>query len=132
MATATCMFTPSTRRPAAVAGVGAAHGWHGNLLLVRNALVLVSPAKGGATRVALEPAAVAQALGTNGRLAVAETDNVPAGKYAKQSLTALGLSDAAARASLRLGFGRFTTAAEIDSAAALIDAAVARRQQRAA
>ncbi len=59
--------------------------------LVRNALVLVSPAKGGATRVALEPAAIAQALGTNGRLAVAETDNVPAGKYAKQSLTALGL-----------------------------------------
>ncbi len=36
-------------------------------------------------------------------------------------LTALGLSDAAARASLRLGFGRFTTPAEIDSAAAAIN-----------
>ena len=47
-------------------------------------------------------------------------------------LTALGLSDAAAKASLRIGFGRFTTAAEIDSAAAQIDAAVARRLERAA
>jgi cysteine desulfurase len=47
-------------------------------------------------------------------------------------LTALGLSDAAAKASLRLGFGRFTTAAEIDSAAAQINAAVARRLERAA
>ncbi len=41
-------------------------------------------------------------------------------------LTALGLSDAAARASLRLGFGRFTTAAEIDTAAAQISAVVER------
>jgi cysteine desulfurase len=41
-------------------------------------------------------------------------------------LTALGLSDAAARAAIRLGFGRFTTAAEIDRAAAEISAAVAR------
>ena len=47
-------------------------------------------------------------------------------------LTALGLSDAAARASLRLGFGRFTTAAEIDAAAAQIDAAVLRRLDGAA
>jgi cysteine desulfurase len=41
-------------------------------------------------------------------------------------LTALGLSDAEARASLRLGFGRFTTAAEIDIAAQQISAVVAR------
>jgi cysteine desulfurase len=41
-------------------------------------------------------------------------------------LTALGLSDAAARASLRLGFGRFTTAAEIDTAALEISAVVQR------
>ncbi len=47
-------------------------------------------------------------------------------------LTALGLSDAAARASLRLGFGRFTTAAEIDSAAAQINGAVTRLTQAAA
>ena len=47
-------------------------------------------------------------------------------------LTALGLSDAAAKASLRLGFGRFTTVSEIDSAAAQINAAVARRMEIAA
>jgi cysteine desulfurase len=39
-------------------------------------------------------------------------------------LTALGLSDAAAKASLRLGFGRFTTAAEIDAAADQINLVV--------
>lgn len=57
--------------------------------LVRNALVLVSLADGGQTRVPLTPAAVAQALGRSGRLALAEPNSVPAGKYAKQSLTAL-------------------------------------------
>ena len=39
-------------------------------------------------------------------------------------LTALGLDAATAKASLRLGFGRFTTADEIDAAAAQINAAV--------
>ncbi|MBC7505853.1 MAG: IscS subfamily cysteine desulfurase, partial [Sandarakinorhabdus sp.] len=39
-------------------------------------------------------------------------------------LTALGLSDAQARASIRLGFGRFTTMAEIDVAAQQINAVV--------
>ena len=39
-------------------------------------------------------------------------------------LTALGLSDAAAKASLRLGFGRFTTEAEMDAAADQISAIV--------
>ncbi len=43
---------------------------------------------------------------------------------ASHVLTALGLSEAAARASLRLGFGRFTTSAEIDAAAAQINAAI--------
>ncbi|MBC7522313.1 MAG: cysteine desulfurase [Sandarakinorhabdus sp.] len=41
-------------------------------------------------------------------------------------LTALGLSDTEARASLRLGFGRFTTAQEIDIAAQQITAVVSR------
>ncbi|MFZ4381421.1 MAG: cysteine desulfurase family protein [Sandarakinorhabdus sp.] len=41
-------------------------------------------------------------------------------------LTALGLSDVQAKASLRLGFGRFTTAAEIDAAIAQINVAVQR------
>ncbi|WP_310497758.1 cysteine desulfurase family protein [Sandarakinorhabdus sp.] len=47
-------------------------------------------------------------------------------------LTALGLDDATAKASLRLGFGRFTTTAEIDAAATQISAAVARQRDEAA
>jgi cysteine desulfurase len=43
-------------------------------------------------------------------------------------LKALGLSDAEARSSIRLGFGRYTTPEEIDSATALI-AESARRQK---
>nr|WP_152417480.1 cysteine desulfurase family protein [Sandarakinorhabdus sp. AAP62] len=39
-------------------------------------------------------------------------------------LTALGLPDVTAKASLRLGFGRFTTTDEIDAAATLLNAAV--------
>ena len=42
-------------------------------------------------------------------------------------LTALGLSDRQARSSIRLGFGRYTTEAEIDGAATAISAAVARQ-----
>jgi cysteine desulfurase len=42
-------------------------------------------------------------------------------------LRAIGLSDAQARSSIRLGFGRYTTEAEIDEAAALINAAAARQ-----
>ena len=62
--------------------------------LVRNRLVLVAPAAaGGPAHVPLRAAALAQALGADGRLAVAETDNVPAGRYARQSLVALGLWD---------------------------------------
>ena len=47
-------------------------------------------------------------------------------------LAALGMSPAEARASLRIGFGRFTTTAEIDAAAAQIDAAVTHLSARAA
>ena len=47
-------------------------------------------------------------------------------------LGALGLSPAAARSSLRLGFGRFTTPDEIDAAAAMMTDAVARLRAEAA
>jgi molybdate transport system substrate-binding protein len=60
-------------------------------VLVRNALVLIAPAN--SSLKLLDPgnkAAVLAALG-NGRLAVAETSSVPAGKYAKQALEKLGL-----------------------------------------
>jgi cysteine desulfurase len=45
-------------------------------------------------------------------------------------LKAIGLADAEARGSVRLGFGRYTTLAEIEQAAALINEAAA--MQRAA
>jgi len=47
-------------------------------------------------------------------------------------LAAMGLTPAQAKASLRLGWGRFTTPAEIDAAAAMIDTAVQTLQQYAA
>ncbi|MBB5687141.1 cysteine desulfurase family protein [Sphingobium boeckii] len=47
-------------------------------------------------------------------------------------LSALGLTDAEARASIRLGFGRYTTMDEIDRAAALIAEAAARQDALAA
>jgi cysteine desulfurase len=39
-------------------------------------------------------------------------------------LKAIGLSDRQAKSSIRLGFGRYTRPAEIESAAAMINAAV--------
>ena len=39
-------------------------------------------------------------------------------------LKAIGLSDAQAKSSIRLGFGRYTTLADIEEAAARINAAV--------
>lgn len=47
-------------------------------------------------------------------------------------LTALGVDEAVAKASIRLGFGRFTTVDEIDAAADQINAAVQRRLAEAA
>lgn len=47
-------------------------------------------------------------------------------------LKAIGLGDGAARSSIRLGFGRYTTMDEIDRAAALIGAAVAAQGYQAA
>ena len=58
--------------------------------LLGNRLVLIAPAS---SRVRLTPARgfpLAKALGT-GRLALADPDAVPAGKYAKAALTALGV-----------------------------------------
>jgi molybdate transport system substrate-binding protein len=55
-----------------------------------NKLVLVAPAGSGGT-MAIKPGfALAKALG-DGKLAMADPDSVPAGKYGKASLTALGV-----------------------------------------
>lgn len=51
---------------------------------------------------------------------------------ASHVLTAIGLPETAAKASLRLGFGRFTTTADIDAAATLINAAVQRQLEEMA
>lgn len=65
-------------------------------VLVRNELVVVAPANAPLQSLDLSGKdALTAALG-NGRLAVAETASVPAGIYAKQSLTALGLWEAVA------------------------------------
>jgi cysteine desulfurase len=51
---------------------------------------------------------------------------------ASHVLTALGLPEPTAKASLRLGFGRFTTTSQIDTAATLINAAVQRQLEELA
>lgn len=61
--------------------------------LVGNRLVVIAPADSPLQTLSLKPAAVRQALG-NGRLAMAETTSVPAGRYGRQALTTLGLWDA--------------------------------------
>lgn len=64
--------------------------------LLGNALVLIAPKD---SHVQIELAAgvdVAAALGKDGRLALAEPNSVPAGKYAKESLTKLGAWDGVA------------------------------------
>ncbi len=58
--------------------------------LVGNRLVLVAPAEGGPRTVALTTRGLAGALG-DGRLAMAETTAVPAGRYGRAALTALNL-----------------------------------------
>jgi molybdate transport system substrate-binding protein len=59
--------------------------------LLGNRLVLIAPAD---SRVALQlrpEAPLAAALGTGGRLATGDPDAVPAGRYAREALTKLGL-----------------------------------------
>ena len=59
--------------------------------LVGNALVLVAP-KDSKTHLEIAPGFdLAGALGADGRLALAEPNSVPAGKYAKAALTKLGV-----------------------------------------
>ncbi|HLI19366.1 MAG TPA: molybdate ABC transporter substrate-binding protein, partial [Rhodanobacteraceae bacterium] len=60
--------------------------------LLGNALVLIAPSDSHATVDLSHGAApLLKALGKGGRLAIALTDSVPAGIYAKQSLTELGM-----------------------------------------
>jgi len=61
--------------------------------LLGNTLVLVAPAA-SKTKVDLrKPGALAAALGAQGRLAVGQTNSVPAGKYARAALQTLGQWD---------------------------------------
>lgn len=78
--------------------------------VVGNRLVVVAP-RNGLRRVTLSPEGLASALG-DGRLAVAETDAVPAGRYARQSLMALGLWDGVA--------GRLAEADDVRGALAFV------------
>lgn len=65
--------------------------------LLGNALVLIAPANSRATPdLAHGAAPLLRALGPDGRLAIALPDSVPAGIYAKQALTSLGLWQALA------------------------------------
>ena len=62
----------------------------GNLL--GNALVLVAPKSGTARSTTLRKGSdLRPLLGADGRIAVALTDSVPAGKYAKAAFTSLGM-----------------------------------------
>jgi molybdate transport system substrate-binding protein len=65
--------------------------------LLGNRLVLIAP-KGSAPALTIAPGfGLATALGPRGRLALADPDAVPAGKYARAALTQLGVWDAVAR-----------------------------------
>jgi len=59
--------------------------------LLGNTLVLVTPAASPTARIdPARPGAIAAALGADGRLALGQTASVPAGKYARAALQALG------------------------------------------
>lgn len=63
--------------------------------LLANTLVLVGPRTNGTTQIDLMPGSdLLPMLGSDGRLAVALTDSVPAGKYAKAALQSLGMWEA--------------------------------------
>ena len=65
--------------------------------LLGNKLVLVAPKTSSATIDIAPGAKLADLLGADGKLAMANVDSVPAGKYGKAALTKLGLWDAVAR-----------------------------------
>ena len=72
--------------------------------LLGNRLVLISPAGSNLTLAIAPQMKIAEALG-GGRLAMANVETVPAGRYGKAALTALGVWDAG-RQSARPGRGR--------------------------
>ncbi len=59
--------------------------------LLTNDIVLIAPAGSNVRLSAARGFPLAQALGPNGRLALADPDSVPAGKYAREALTSLGV-----------------------------------------
>ena len=63
-------------------------------ILLGNTLVLVAPKDSTATLPIEKDFPLVQALGAEGKLAMASVDSVPAGKYGKAALTALGVWDA--------------------------------------
>lgn len=64
--------------------------------LLGNTLVLVAPKDSSASLPIAKDFPLVQALGADGKLAMALVDSVPAGKYGKAALTALGVWDAVA------------------------------------
>lgn len=65
-------------------------------LLLGNAIVVIAPVRSGLRARALDSAMLARALGDSGRLAIADPDGVPAGRYARAALESLGLWTVAA------------------------------------
>lgn len=81
--------------------------------LLGNHLVLIAPAGEPSTLRIAPGFALAAALGANGRLAVADPDAVPAGKYAKAALSALGVWDSVA--------GKLASAENVRAALLLVE-----------
>jgi molybdate transport system substrate-binding protein len=59
--------------------------------LLTNDIVLIAPAASKVRLIAARGFPLGRALGPNGRLALADPDSVPAGKYAREALTNLGV-----------------------------------------
>lgn len=85
---------------------------HSRAILLTNRLVLVSPADNKAGLVIRRGFPLGPALGP-GRLAMADPDSVPAGKYGKEALTTLGVWPAVA--------GRIAAAENVRAALALVE-----------